>query len=170
MFLILWKELFLTMCWCTLIGVLFPNTVQWGRSVTHPGPVATFSKCLCLAKGGWFTWFYFLPSVLVRQFDTSEKATEGYICFRAASHGFQKLAAGTRLARAPHLDPGLLQWDRLASLQHVRLQATLLTLLSELCLGIVVIREEQALMLVPGPQGAAWLQVQGRNAWERVGG
>lgn len=90
------------MCSRTLTGVLFPSTVQWGRSVTHPGPVATFSKSLCLAKGGGFPWFYLLPSVFVRQFDTSEKCDQGGTSvlepLRTASWSWLQ---GTPRARAP---------------------------------------------------------------------
>lgn len=175
------------MCSRTLIGVLFPNTVQWGRSVTHLWPVATFSKCLCLAKGEWFIWFYFLPWNFVRQFDTSEKCNQGGtsilepLCIASWSWLLGTLAGPWALPTPGTTGTPARVGQARQSSAHSTSGDTFDIVVWTVCLGIIRrpwgpgrcaraggCPEDLALMLVPGPQVAAWLQVQGRNARERV--
>lgn len=135
------------------------HRAKWGSSVTHLQSVATFSKCLCLAKGERFTWFYFLPWNFLRQFDTHEKCNQGGTSvLQAALHSFLELAPG----HSPHLGPpGLLpEWAGLPVFTLT--SGNTLDTVWTVCLGIVSHPWRPA---VPG-QGLPW--GPGSNAGPRA--
>lgn len=176
------KRTVLTMCTRTLIGILFPNTVRWGSSVTHLWPVATVSKCLCLAKEvkGMVHLVLFSPLNLVRQFDTSEKCNQGgYISFYRVWRAVVSLPSWSRLLGIPAGPVTPHTWDLLGSCCSgtgspvcgmCDFRVTLLTLSSELYIRYYLsFREDLALLPVPWPpSGSLASGPRQKRPWEWV--